>query len=148
MAPKESPVLEILLAEDNQADVVLVRETLKEHSLNCGVHVMPDGEQAIAFLNALDLDPQEPRLDLLLVDMHLPRCDGAQVLATLRQTVHYAATPVIVMTASDSPADRDRMRDLAALHYFRKPSSLAEFMQLGAMVKSILTGGAPLENQR
>ena len=133
---------EILLAEDNPADVTCVREALKEHSLDCALHVMRDGAQAIAFLERLDTDPREPRLDLVLVDMHLPKRDGEDILRRLRSTERYAQTPVIVMTASDSPADRERAERHAALHYFRKPSSLAEFIELGAIVRSIL-GGPP-----
>ncbi|HEY1340441.1 MAG TPA: response regulator [Bryobacteraceae bacterium] len=137
---KASAGCEILLAEDNAADITLVREALREHRLDCALHVMRDGAQAIAFLERLDADPGEPRLDLVLVDMHLPKRDGEDILRRLRSTERYAQTPVIVMTASDSPDDRQRAEKHAALHYFRKPSSLTEFIELGAIVRSILGG--------
>src|SRR5205807_6631689 len=93
----------VLLAEDSAADITLVREALKEHQLDCTLHVIRDGAQAISFLDGLDRNPQEPSLDLVLLDMHLPKHDGAEILGRLRSTVHYSQTPVILMTASDSP---------------------------------------------
>jgi CheY-like chemotaxis protein len=140
----------ILIAEDNAADVTLVREALKKHDVDCTIHVKNDGAQVIAFLDSMDADPQGPSLDLILLDMYLPRRNGADILKRLRSTQHYAQTPVIVMTASDSPVDREKAEQNAALHYFRKPTSLAEFMELGAIVKSVLRmAGAmrPVPNQ-
>ena len=93
---------EILIAEDNPADVALVREALKIHDINCVLHVLRDGEQALALLDSLDRDPKTPRVDLLILDMHLPKHDGEDVLKRLRSTEHYAQTPVIVMTSQSS----------------------------------------------
>ncbi len=135
----ETPDCLILIAEDSTADLVLVREALREHHVDCSLHVSNDGAKAIAFLSALDADPQAPRLDLVLLDMHLPKRDGEDVLKTLRSTDRYGQTPVIVMTASDAPEDQQRAQKNAALSYFRKPSSLSEFMQLGALVRSVLS---------
>jgi two-component system, chemotaxis family, response regulator Rcp1 len=132
---------EIFLAEDNPADVVLVREALREHELDCTLHVTRDGEQAIAFLEGLDKNPQGHRLDLVLLDMHLPKRDGEEILKKLRSTERYAQTPVIIMTASELPDDRENAQKHAARHYFQKPTSLAEFLELGAIARSILTDG-------
>lgn len=140
---RAEPPFEILVAEDNPADLMLVREAFKEHHLDCTVHVVRDGAAAIEFLRSLDQGPLR-RLDLILLDMHLPKYDGDEILASLRSTEHYAQTPVIVMTASDSPQDHEQARKHAARYYFRKPSSLAEFLSLGAVAREILTGvGAP-----
>jgi two-component system, chemotaxis family, response regulator Rcp1 len=135
------PPFEVLLAEDNPADVRLVREAFKEHQLDCTLHVVRDGALAIEFLRSLDRAPIRRRLDLMLLDMHLPKRDGEEILASLRSTEHYARTPVIVMTASDAPRDHEQARKHAAQHYFRKPSSLHEFLTLGAVARAILAGG-------
>jgi CheY-like chemotaxis protein len=132
---------EILIAEDNVADVALVREALKEHDIDCTLHVMKDGGQVIAFLDRLDANPKTARLDLMLLDMHLPRRDGDEILRRLRSTEHHAQTPVIVMTASDAPDDRATAAKHAAVHYFRKPTSLTEYMELGAIVRTVLGRG-------
>jgi CheY-like chemotaxis protein len=131
--------LQILLAEDNAADIMLVREALKEQHLDCTLHVISDGAEAIAFLERLDRDPKAHGLDLLLLDMHLPKCDGEDILKRLRSTELNAQTPVIVMTASASPRDRVTAEKHAAMHYFNKPSDLSEFMKLGLLVREILT---------
>ena len=131
-------IFEILLAEDNPADVTLVRAALDEHRLDCTLHVMKDGAQAIAFVDSLDHNPAAPRLDLALVDMHLPKNDGEEILERLRSTERYADTPVVVMTSSESPRVQQAAEKHAALHYFKKPMSLEEFMQLGGIVRSIL----------
>lgn len=136
---------EILVAEDNIADVTLVREALKEHDVDCTLHVMKDGAQVIAFLDRLDANPKTARLDLMLLDMHLPRRDGDEILRRLRSTEHHAQTPVIVMTASDAPDDRETAAKHAALYYFRKPTSLTEYMELGAIVRTVLGRGKKKE---
>ena len=71
--------------------------------------------------------------------MHLPKYNGEEVLKCLRSTERYAQIPVVVMTSSDAPADHDRAQKHAAMFYFRKPSRLDEFIQLGVIVRDILT---------
>src|ERR1700730_1557125 len=147
METTDSAPLQIVLAEDNPADVTLVRMALRDAGLDCALRVIEDGEQAIAFIQALDADPRETAVDLLLLDMHLPKRGGEDILKCLRSTEHYAQTPIIVITASDSPQDHDSAQKHAAIHYFRKPASLAEFMQLGMIVRDILSRKKSLENE-
>lgn len=129
----------ILLAEDSAADVGIVRIALRDQNLDHVLHVARDGQEAIAFIEKADNDSKAPGPDLLLLDMHLPRYNGEQILQRLRSTERYAQTPVVVMTSSDAPEDQDRAEKHAALFYFRKPSRLQEFIQLGAIVRDILT---------
>ena len=132
----ERAPFEILVAEDNPADVTLVREALKTQGLACALHVAKDGAQAIAFVEALDKNGSG--LDLVLLDMHLPKHDGQEILSRLRATERCGQTPVIVMTSSASPRDHEAAERHAALHYFQKPSTLAQFMQLGRIVQDVL----------
>lgn len=134
---------QILLAEDNPADVGLVREALQEHGIACRLHVVKDGAQAIAFVEDRDHDGPQAGLDLVLLDMHLPKYDGDEILKSIRSTQHFAHLPVVVMTASDSPHDHQAAERHAASHYFKKPSNLAQFMELGAIIRTILAGNAP-----
>src|SRR5581483_6218835 len=133
----------ILLAEDSAADVGIVRIALRDQNLNHILHVARDGEEAITFIEKADGDTKAPGLDLLLLDMHLPRYNGEQILERLRSTERHAQTPVVVMTSSLAPEDQDRAEKHAALYYFRKPSRLEEFIQLGAIVRDILTRNGP-----
>lgn len=134
----DESTFEILLAEDNPADATLVREALREHDLKCALHIIHDGAQAIEFIERLDQNPAAPRLDLMLLDMHLPKCDGEEILGRLRCTKRYARTPVIVMSASESPRDYENARRGEALHFFKKPTTLDEFLELGAIVRRII----------
>jgi two-component system, chemotaxis family, response regulator Rcp1 len=130
----------IVLAEDNSADVTLVRMALKSAGLNCEICVLDDGEKAIAFIEESDGNPKAVPIDLLLLDMHLPKRDGEEILKRLRSSKHYAQTPVVVMTASDAPRDYAQAAKHAAMHYFRKPTNLADYMKLGVIVRDLLSG--------
>ena len=134
----------ILLAEDSAADVGIVRIALRDQGLDHVLHVARDGEEAINFIEKADNDGKVPGPDLLLLDMHLPKYNGEQVLQCLRSTERYAQIPVVVMTSSDAPADHERAQKHAALFYFRKPSRLEEFIQLGVIVRDILQKNKPL----
>jgi chemotaxis family two-component system response regulator Rcp1 len=128
----------ILLAEDNSADVELVREALLDRAIAYDLHVVEDGERAIDFIERLDRDSTLQCPKLLLLDLHLPKRDGEEVLRRLRASGRCGQTPVVILTASDSPGDRETAARNAALHYFRKPSTLEQYMQLGDVVKSII----------
>jgi len=132
------PAKHIVLAEDNSADVMLVRMALKSSGLDCELRVLDDGEKAVTFIEEFDANPKAGPIDLLLLDMHLPKRDGEEILKRLRSSDRYARTPVVVMTASDAPHDHAQATK-HAMHYFRKPSNLAEYMQLGIIVRDLLS---------
>jgi CheY-like chemotaxis protein len=129
---------EIIIAEDNLADIELVRLALAEHKVECRLHVFRDGVEAMTFISDLDGRQGAPEIDLVLVDMHLPKRDGEEILGCLRATERYALTPVIVMTSSPSSILEQKEIRHAALGFFQKPSTLAEFMELGAIVRRVL----------
>lgn len=128
----------IILAEDNPADADLVRRALLKHTIDCELHVVPDGAEAIQQIRGLDTQPGSLAFDLLILDMHLPKENGEAVLNCLRSTVHYGQTPVIVMASEDAKLTAGQAGRFPALIFFAKPSSLDEFMQLGAVVRSVL----------
>src|SRR5580692_10401450 len=132
----------ILLAEDNPADVQLVREALEDRSVDCGLHVVPDGAEAIAFLEQIDGKSSLPCPSLLLLDLHLPKRNGEEILRYLRAGERCGQTPVVILTSSDSPRDVENATRHAALHYFRKPSSLDEYLRLGDIVKEVVERGS------
>lgn len=134
---------QIILAEDNPADANLVLEALLEHEIPHELRVLTDGELAIEYVNQLDLDGSIPCPDLLLVDLHLPKYDGREILARLQASHRCRQTPVVILTASDWPRDRKIGEGNPSIHYFRKPNTLEEFLTLGSLVKTIF--GAPKE---
>ena len=121
--------LTVLLAEDNPGDVFLVRRALDGQGLWYELLVAKDGEEAINYVGQAADGTR--KIDLLLLDLNLPRHDGAEVLAHLRGHSSLANVPVILLTSSDSPQDRERCLALGASRYFQKPSNLAAFMEIG-----------------
>ena len=135
--------LQILLAEDNRADILLVREALNEHGVIHELHVVRDGEEAIQFLVQMGQDDGPPCPDLMLLDMNLPKAEGSQVLLAFRRHPECAHTPVIVVSSSDSPRDKALMQQLGVSHYFKKSSDFDEYMKLGAIDSTTCLTTAP-----
>jgi CheY-like chemotaxis protein len=129
---------QIVLAEDNPADVGLVRAALREHGVACELHVIGDGEEALSFIDSLDLDSKIPCPDLLLLDLYLPKRDGNEILKYLRASERCAQTPVVILTSSDAPSDHENADKNAAIHYFRKPATLGKFLELGIIIKAVI----------
>lgn len=127
---------EILLAEDNPADVYLIREALREHGVDCPMRVATDGQQVLRILAGQA--EGEPHLALIILDLNLPRHDGIEILQRLRETADLSSVPVVVLTSSDSPRDRRAANQLGVTLFLRKPSNLEQFLNLGAIFKKLL----------
>jgi chemotaxis family two-component system response regulator Rcp1 len=144
-APKTTgEAIRILLAEDNEGDVYLVRRALEKQGLFHQLIIARNGEEALRLLTEAEKGPKGSLPDLILLDLNLPRVDGGQILSRVRRTSLFDHTPVIVLTSSDSPKDREMALGLGANLYFRKPTDLNSFMKLGQVVQDTLerTSGA------
>ena len=117
-------LLQILLAEDNRGDVLLIEQALAEHHIRYELHVVQDGEQAVRFIGQMGKSDAVPCPDLLLLDLNLPKMEGQQVLTEFRKHPQCAQTPVIVVSSSGAPRDKARIGELGISRYFRKPSEL------------------------
>ena len=126
---------QVLLAEDNAADVYLIREALREHGVNCELRVAADGQEVLEVLKGNK--PQVEGIKLLILDLNLPRHDGIEILERLRDS-GIQQIPVVVLTSSDSQRDRDQAIRLGAVRFLRKPSELEQFLSLGAVFKELL----------
>lgn len=133
----------IVIAEDNPADVGLVREALREHNIPCDLRVISDGREMLEFIERLDSDATLPCPDLFMLDLSLPKHGGLEILSRVRASGRCASTPVIVLSSSDWVEDRQIAENSRATHYFRKPSSLREFLQLGGVVKDVIAATPP-----
>ena len=131
-------VPEILVAEDNPADVYLIREALREHGVDCTLRVASDGNDVLRIISLERSHAEAQRLGLIILDLNLPRHDGIEILQRLRETPELAHVPVVILTSSDSPRDRLLANQLGAARYLRKPSSLEQFLSLGAVFKDLL----------
>ena len=113
--------VKFLLAEDNRGDVILVQEGLDVQALNHELIVCRDGAEMMERVEQIDAG-EAPCPDLALLDLNLPVHDGQVLLKRLRQSPVCADVPVIIVTSSDAPADREVTASLGANYYFRKPS--------------------------
>ncbi len=129
--------MQILLVEDNAADVYLVQQALMEHGLDHELTVTRDGDEALQLIERAEHSDALPCPQVILLDLNLPRQDGLAVLKRVRESSRCTDTSVVVLTSSDANKDREQATGLGAI-YFRKPFELEDFMSLGSLVKDIL----------
>jgi CheY-like chemotaxis protein len=130
--------VQILLAEDNPGDILLVQQALEVHQIPHDLHIVQDGDEALEFVARMGKPDGVPCPDLVLLDLNLPKVDGPEVLTEFRKHPLCARTPVVVITSSDALKDRERMAEFDIARYFRKPSDLDAFLQLGAVVRDVI----------
>jgi CheY-like chemotaxis protein len=122
--------VQILLVEDNPADVRLTREALKDTSVLSRLHVTSDGVAALDFLRRQGRYAAAPRPHLVLLDLNLPRKDGREVLAEIKGDEELKRIPVVILTTSRAEEDVLRSYSLHANAYVTKPVGLAEFLRV------------------
>jgi len=123
-------LIDILLVEDNQGDVRLTREVLKDAKVRNNLAVCMDGEDALDYLNRRGRHTDASRPDLILLDLNLPLRDGREVLAEIKADPILRLIPVVVLTTSASEQDILRSYNLHANCYITKPVDLAQFMHV------------------
>ncbi len=131
---KAGQPIEILLVEDNPADIRLTQEALREGKVKNRLSVARDGVEALAFLRREGPFSSAPRPDLILLDLNLPRRDGREVLAEIKADDELKRIPVVVLTTSSAELDILKSYSLHANCYITKPVDLEQFV---SVVKSI-----------
>ncbi len=124
-----SPI-EILLVEDNPADVRLTLEALKEEKLQNSLSVVNDGVEALEYLHQEGKYADAIRPDLILLDLNLPRKDGREVLAEIKSDPALMAIPVVVLTISEAEKDIAKSYNLHANCYITKPLDMNQFSKV------------------
>ena len=123
-------VIEVLLVEDDPGDVVLIREAFEHNKVYNALHVVSDGVQALEFLRREGDYSAAPRPDLVLLDLNLPRKDGREVLAEVKEDADLRTIPVVVLTTSEAEEDIVRSYDLHANAYVTKPVDFDRFIEV------------------
>lgn len=118
----------VLLVEDNPGDVRLTREALKDAKLVVNLHVAKDGLEAMAILRNEGKYASKPRPDLILLDLNLPKKDGREVLADIKNDRDLKRIPVVIVTTSKAEEDIVKSYDLHANCYVTKPLDLDQFV--------------------
>ncbi len=129
----------ILVIEDNPADVELLRLAFRCASLECELTLLEDGAEALAFVRRVEAAGSEAVPDLAVLDLNLPKNDGVEVLEALRGASAFADMPVAVLSSSASSRERNRIEQYRVGRYITKPPDLDEFLQIGFILKDLLT---------
>ena len=101
------------------------------------VYVAADGELAVDFITRAEQDPDERFPHVLLLDLNLPKIDGFEVLRRIRASDKCQNIPVLIVTSSDSPADRKTAAEFGA-SYFRKPTDYEQYLKIGSVLRRLL----------
>jgi len=136
--PLAPPLWRILLVEDNSGDVALLRLALQEAGLNFELTVINDGAQALNFVKLQAEYTGRPKPDLAVLDLHLPRHSGVEVLEAIRSSEHLRQVPVVTLSALPEPHDQAKVRALGIDCQIIKPIDLDDFMSIGTSLKFIL----------
>jgi CheY-like chemotaxis protein len=135
---------EILVVDDNPADIDLMSEALTQTRRPFHVNVVSDGAEAISFLRRLGKYGAAPAADLVVLDLNLPRKDGREVLSDVRADPALAKIPVVVFTTSQANSDITRTYELGANCYLRKPGNLPDFLAVVQSMADFWLGFASL----
>jgi two-component system, chemotaxis family, response regulator Rcp1 len=126
--------IDILLVEDNAGDARLAKEALKDSKMKNELYIVDDGEKALSFLKKQGKYKDVPRPELILLDLNLPKKDGKEILAEIKEDKHLKRIPVVILTISKAEEDIIKTYDLHANCYITKPIDLDQFMKA---IKSI-----------
>ena len=127
--------IRILLVEDNEGDILLTLEALKEARIGNEVDVVKDGDKALQFLKKEGEFKDANTPDLILLDINLPRTDGFEVLAVIKKDERLSVIPVIMLTTSDSEKDILESYQHHANCYITKPVNFENFMNVIQTIK-------------
>jgi CheY-like chemotaxis protein len=120
--------VEVLLVEDNPADVRIIREALTISRIPHRLHVVEDGEQALDFVRGRGAYAGSPRPDVMLIDLNIPKIHGHEVIEQLRADIPARRFPIVVLTGSKLEKDMERTFALHADEHIVKPTRLFEYV--------------------
>ena len=130
----------ILLIEDNEGDIILTLEVLKEAGAGNEVMVARNGEEALAYLFRQDQFVNAETPDLILLDINLPKMNGMELLKKIKNDEFLKTIPVIMLTTTSSRRDILEAYDNHANCYLTKPSDLENFLEVAKLIKNFWLG--------
>ncbi|HEY1181503.1 MAG TPA: response regulator [Rhodocyclaceae bacterium] len=128
--------VEVLLVEDDPGDVILTQEGLRASKLHINLHVVDNGEKALAFLHRTPPYEDAPRPGLIILDLNLPRVNGMEVLKEIKTNEDLQTIPTVILTTSRAEEDVVRSYKLGANCYVSKPLNLDEFVKVVGSIES------------
>ena len=136
------PAARILVIEDNRSDVFLLERALKKQNLRFELIHLLDGCEALAFIRRQGAYAKAAIPNLILMDVHLSKYTGEDILREIRAAGHLAGVPVCAWSSSQSRRDKSLLKDLGVSQFITKPSGLDQFMEIGKTIKGLLGGRA------
>ena len=130
----DSRIAEILLVEDNEDDVFLTREAFDAAGLKVNLHHVDNGEKCLQFFRRQGRYADVPKVDMILLDMHMPVMDGHQVLTEITRDENLCHLPVVVLTTSYEAADIHKMYKLRCNSFITKPVDFESFVKVIAQM--------------
>lgn len=137
--PTDGKPVEILLIEDDPADVRMIQEALKAAKVQHNLHVVSDGLEAISFLYRTQQFDDVPEPDVVLVDLNLPKINGHEVLLEIKSSGHLRHIPVVVLTSSKAPRDVRLSYQADADWFVTKPTGLDAYADAMRWVETLIS---------
>jgi len=128
-------IINILLVEDNPADILLTAEALREGNTSHELNAVNDGTEAVAYLRREGNYAEATRPDIILLDINLPKKNGFEVLAEIKEDPELKRIPVIILTTSSAKQDIRKAYDLHANCYINKPVDLNDFLKIARSIE-------------
>lgn len=122
--------IDVLLVEDDPGDVLMTREAFDDYKVRNTLSVVNNGVEAMQFLKKEGEYADAPTPDLVLLDLNLPKMDGREVLAAIKEDPQLRSIPVVVLTTSEAEEDVIRSYSLHANAYVTKPVDFERFVQV------------------
>ncbi len=137
--PSVIPAARILVIEDNASDVFLLDRALKKQDLRFELIHLISGGEALAFIRRQGTYSDAAAPNLILVDLNLSKYTGEDILREIRSSGHLGGVPVCVWSSSQSRRDEALLKSLGVTQFITKPSGLDQFMEIGKIIKGLLT---------
>jgi CheY-like chemotaxis protein len=131
----------ITVIEDNDADILLLEDALRNAGIECEIRVIGDGQEARRYITGGHTAQSRP--DLILVDFNIPKEDGLSLLAAVRESEALRAVPVIVWSSTCSDRDQKAATAFGVVDFVVKPGRLEEWGTLGERLRDLLRGAPP-----
>lgn len=126
--------IQILMVEDNPADIELTKEAFSDGKLSNSLHIVHDGEEALDYLYKRGRFADVETPDIILLDLNLPKISGKEVLATVKGEPRFSSIPIIILSSSEDNADIKASYALNANSFVTKPVAIDDFLNV---VKSV-----------
>jgi len=139
--------IEILIAEDSQADALFAKEAFEQIETKCNIHVVTDGQQALDYLNKESSFSEAASPDIMFLDLNLPKVAGLDVLKHVKSNDNLQSIPVIIISGSDSPKDIQECYKIGANAYVPKQHTFTDMVRFAGAIEEFWFSSAKFPNQ-